>query len=375
VNDADIIVIGAGLSGLAASLELAGKGHSVIVLERHPFPRHKVCGEYLSMEVEPLLTSFGIDTSDACRIDRFELSGPSGRTTRIRLPLGGLGISRYALDYRLYQRALALGVRFIFEKVLEFHKTPAGFEVTSTKQTLRASLLIGAWGKRSSMDRATERAFWQEPTPWMAVKTHYKGADYPSDQVGLYVFRGGYAGCSLTENGHLNFCYLIRKDRFKETGNPEACNRELLSEHPILRAILGDAQAVFERPLSISEISFSRKEVATREMIYTGDAARLIHPLCGNGMAMALLSGKLSGELTHAYLRGAIPNSEELARAYRREWSRQFSRRLGWGRILQAVLTKPRSLEFAALIGSAFPSLLRQAIAQTHGKPAAIETI
>ena len=49
----DVIIIGGGLAGLTSALHLSKKGFKVTLIEKHDYPRHKVCGEYLSNEVVP----------------------------------------------------------------------------------------------------------------------------------------------------------------------------------------------------------------------------------------------------------------------------------------------------------------------------------
>src|SRR5215831_1367870 len=69
----DAVVIGGGPGGATTALLLARAGWSVALVERHTFPRRKVCGEYLSATNLPLLRHLGID-------DEFcERAGPAIR--------------------------------------------------------------------------------------------------------------------------------------------------------------------------------------------------------------------------------------------------------------------------------------------------------
>jgi len=51
----DLIVIGGGPAGAAAAIVAGGNGRRVLLLERGKFPRHKVCGEFVSAESLGLL--------------------------------------------------------------------------------------------------------------------------------------------------------------------------------------------------------------------------------------------------------------------------------------------------------------------------------
>jgi hypothetical protein len=56
---------------------------------------------------------------------------------------------------------------------------------------LYASIVLGAFGKRSNLDIKLKRSFIQKQSHWLGVKAHYK-LDFPEDYVGLHHFKGGY---------------------------------------------------------------------------------------------------------------------------------------------------------------------------------------
>src|SRR5262245_42608890 len=57
---ADALVVGAGPAGAATAILLAEQGLSVVLLDRAHFPRHKICGEYLSPEGSRILERLGV---------------------------------------------------------------------------------------------------------------------------------------------------------------------------------------------------------------------------------------------------------------------------------------------------------------------------
>lgn len=364
----EVVVIGAGLAGLTAALELAEAGRQVVVFDPHRLPRHKVCGEYLSMEVVPYLGTKGVDLSDAPEIGQLLLATPGGRSLRASLPLGAVGISRYALDQRLYEAALAAGVQFVWQAVETVSSSDGHFRVSTRENTFTARLVLGAWGKRSRLDRLAGRPFFSKPSPWMGIKMHYQ-MDYPGNQVGLYAFPGGYGGLSVTETGAVNFCYLIHRDRFKNTPDLEACTQRLASEHPLLAPLLSQARPLFPKALGISNISFHPKSLASNQILMAGDAARLIHPLCGNGMAMAIEGGRLLAGLASEYIQGGYPGPDALEKEYARQWQARFRQRLRFGSMLQQLLLHPRSLEIGVQIAGRSPRLVQHLIEKTHGRP------
>lgn len=373
MKEYDVIIIGGGLAGLTAALALATKGFEVMLLEKHSYPRHKVCGEYLSREVQPYLQSLGLPLSEAVVINRMQLTTLNGRSVQAELPVGGLGISRYALDASLYNKAKAAGVTFVFETVTGLSAYKSGYTVTtSAPGQYRAGLVIGAYGKRSALDKELGRGFIENPSPWLAVKAHYTYPDWPDNQVGLFTFRGGYAGLSKTESGALNFCYLASYHSFRQAGTIEAYNEKVVSQNPYLREFLETAEMTFEKPLSIAQISFGPKQLEGNGMLMCGDTAGMIHPLCGNGMAMAIQSARIASELLSRHYSEHSSDRESLLKAYRQKWQKTFSRRLFAGRKLQALLLNEPLSELALSSIARSPWLMRQVISATHGKPSGV---
>ena len=98
-----------------------------------------------------------------------------------------------------------------------------------------------------------------------------------------------------------------------------------------------------------------------------GDAAGLIHPLCGNGMAMAIQGGRLQANLLIRHSGTSNTNRQQLEREYRRAWQKEFRTRLWVGARLQEVLTSPAGLDLGMRAASVFPPLPRTIIRKTHG--------
>lgn len=367
----DIIIVGAGLAGLTAAIDLIRKKHSVLIFEKQSFPHHKVCGEYVSNEVRPYLESLGISIPKiVTNIDTLTVSTISGKSITTKLVLGGFGISRYALDNLLYEKAISLGVRFIFQAVIDIKFQPSYFEVTdSTGENFNSSYLIGAFGKRCTLDKKLNRAFAGKKSSWLAIKAHYRYDEFPDNMVALHNFRGGYGGLSKTETGAVNFCYLVSYKSFQEEKNINAFHNQVIRQNPFLNTFLQNAVPLFDAPMSIAQISFDPKKSVENHIIMCGDSAGLIHPLCGNGMAMAIHSAKLAAELVHRYLKQGETKREKLERAYALHWNRAFQKRLWMGRQLQSLLLNERISNLALSTTIKSPWLLNQLIRSTHGKP------
>ncbi|MNY10018.1 hypothetical protein D3C86_1429710 [compost metagenome] len=100
-----------------------------------------------------------------------------------------------------------------------------------------------------------------------------------------------------------------------------------------------------------------------------GDTAGLIHPLCGNGMAMAIHSAKICAELCMAYLKGVISSRFILEKQYINNWNANFKNRLLMGRMLSGIMQKESLFKPMQSLLVNFPSILPQIVKRTHGKP------
>lgn len=365
----EVLIIGGGLAGLTAAIHLSKIGLQVTVIEKNEFPKHKVCGEYISNEVLPYLNWLDLNIADLnpTHITNLEFSTASGKTIKSVLPLGGFGISRFALDEYLYKKALENGCKILQDNVEHILFKDNQFIVTTNKSILKSEIVIGAFGKRSNVDQKMNRDFINKKSYWLAVKAHYSG-DFPNDLVGLHNFKGGYCGVSKVEKDMINICYLADYVTFKQFKNIEEYQNSVVSENPHLRVIFEKSSLLFEKPLTISQISFEKKQAVENHILMIGDTAGLIHPLCGNGMAMAIHSAKIASELVHKYYTNEIKSRKELEEKYIHEWNLNFRERLKMGRFLSNLLQKQKLSAVLMRLLIIFPFLLPKIIKKTHGK-------
>ncbi|MBL7719667.1 MAG: NAD(P)/FAD-dependent oxidoreductase [Flavipsychrobacter sp.] len=371
----DVIVIGGGLAGLTATIELARAGYKTLLIEKKQYPYHKVCGEYISNEVLPYLRSLGFDpfAHGAAAIKRLRISTPMGKNIRTALDMGGFGISRYTIDNELYQRALALGAEVRTNtRVSDIAFSGEQFTVTTSSDTYSGKLVIGSYGKRDTLDKKLHRDFIQQHTGYTGVKYHIE-IDYPEDEIGLDNFRDGYCGISRVEGNRYNLCYLsYRAPKEQHSSIPEL-EEKVLFKNPVLKDIFRRANFLWEAPLAITQISFAPKTVVDNHILMCGDAAGLITPLCGNGMSMAIGAAKLLTDLikeSDILRHTTIPPREraQLEAAYLRLWSKQFKTRLYWGRTIQRFFGNPALTSLFLNTVHAIPPLERKLIGLTHGE-------
>jgi len=369
--ETEILIIGGGLAGLTAALHLQRAGFKVTLIEKKPYPNHKVCGEYVSNEVLPYLNWLGISFSSLkpTAIANLQLTSVSGGSITSKLPLGGFGLSRYAMDNFIYEELIRRKVNIVSDTVsdVSFANDTFNVETTSGKR-FQAKQVIGAFGKRSLVDAKLGRGFMQQKSPYLAVKAHYRGK-FTSNVVSLHNFSGGYCGVSTVENQDINICYLTDYESFKQHKNLMSFQQDVLYKNKFLRKIFENSEMVFEAPLTISQISFESKEPVSNHILMVGDTAGMIHPLCGNGMAMAIHSAKIASELIVNFLRNKSCSREEMEIQYAKLWNNTFKSRLRTGKILSSVLKNTTIQSVAMNTLTRMPFLLSQIIKMTHGKP------
>ena len=356
---------------MISAIALARAGLSVTLFERKTYPFHKVCGEYISNEVLPYLQSLDIavESLKPAHIRHFLLSAPSGNTLTCPLDLGGFGLSRYTLDNYLAQLARQAGVT-IREKtaVQEIKYTPDQFRIKlADGEELSSDLTIGSFGKRSNLDRYLHRRFFTQSSPYIGVKYHLR-FNQPQDLICLHNFKDGYAGISAIEDGKYCFCYLTTRANLKASGSIPNLEKKILSQNPHLKKIFKEAEFLYLQPEVINEISFAAKTCVEDHVLFCGDAAGLITPLCGNGMAMAIHAAKIASTSILEYTSGHI-NRDELEKKYTRLWQQQFNRRLQAGRLVQRLFGRPILTEMVLHTLKRFPAGVRFLMAQTHGQP------
>ena len=261
-------MIGGGPAGSSAAISALSEGVAVELFEKSIFPRHKVCGEFLSPEIAPLLNHLGVlpdfEALAPARLARIHLAiGASQK--RWQLPEPAYGLSRFALDNLLLRRAVAQGAIVRRERCSEPHP-PA----------------IIAHGRKTSAP-AGSRLF--------GFKAHFSGP--LTDAVDLFFFSGCYAGVSAVENAGTNVCglapeTLLRERNFQIESLFSLC--PLFAERlaPLTRTM----DWLITGPLIFRNGFGSRPNPGEYP---AGDALGFVDPFTGSGILAAIATGAMAG--------------------------------------------------------------------------------
>lgn len=297
-----IIIKGGGIAGCVAGICGLLNGDEVVIYEAKKMPRHKVCGEYVSLESAPILEQLlGIAITDYPLITRYTITDLlSKQVITGSLPLGGFGISRYELDLLLMNRFVEMGGKY--NSNLRVVKEEAG-DFTSIQLSdgscVEAEFMLNASGK--SVAKSNREAY-------VGLKYHIADNE-EDDQIRLYLFEGGYFGSSRVENGMRCICFLMRQDLLVNGDGPQSVADKILTKNGLNHYLnLPDGKAHLISNFHFNQNSFPHS---------IGDANQLIPPLAGNGMSMAIADGLTAfdniTEQKHAKRRGVIQRLHHLA--------------------------------------------------------------
>ncbi|HEY5369007.1 MAG TPA: NAD(P)/FAD-dependent oxidoreductase [Hanamia sp.] len=369
-----VAIIGGGLAGLSLSILLCKEGYKTILFEKEKYPFHKVCGEYISLESWSFIESLGLNLSnlELPIIKKLVVSAPNANTIETKLDLGGFGISRFFIDNELKEIALAAGVTIYEEsKVIDISFENEMTSIQYNKGEVFAKIVVGSFGKRSNLDVKWNRDFVKEKPSklnnYIGVKYHVKN-DLHSDTIALHSFKNGYCGVSKIENGESCLCYLTTAKNLKESHNSiKEMEERILYKNPFLKKIFTGSEFIFEEPVTISQISFDKKQQIENHVLMLGDAAGMITPLCGNGMSMALHSSKIAFENIDLFLKGRLSRTE-MENNYINTWKKQFEKRLRIGRMIQRFFRTEKLANFFISAIKPFPFIIKQLVKATHGK-------
>jgi len=256
-------IVGGGLAGLSLGLALRRRGVAVTVFEAGEYPRHRVCGEFITGLDEATRSYLQLDDLLRGEISHrevlwFRRGQPLNRD---RLPSPAIGLSRYALDCRLAESFLALGGRLLTRTRVDLKVAPAG--------------RVFAHGRRAAPS-----------SPWIGLKLHLPEFHLASP-LEFHLGDNAYVGISAVENGAINICGLFRKRSVSgPTQEPLFFRYLRASGLDELATRLSGLKPLAE--VAVAGLSFGRAR--QDHSLAIGDAFAMPPPFTGNGMAMAFQS-------------------------------------------------------------------------------------
>lgn len=281
----DVSVIGGGPAGSAAALHLARAGLRVRLYEKQTQAHHKVCGEFLSGEALTELRGLGVDVAALGALPLGEVGFAGARQhepVRSALPFAAASLSRAVLDETLLQHVAAAGVELVRGRSLRLEELV---------DPCHGQLFV-ATGKHDPRDHARP----SQHGDLLGFKMHFRTAQALDLRVDLLPFPRGYAGLQPVAPHTLNLCLLVDRDAYLQHGCFNTLLAELRTRSPYLDTLLLDSRPLWNKPLAVRPQPYGFVRTETERHWWLGDQAAVIPSFSGDGISIALYSGRCAAE-------------------------------------------------------------------------------
>ncbi len=362
----DLIVVGGGPAGTCAAITCARQGARVLLLERGRFPRHKVCGEFVSAESLDLLADLLVPQharifSEAVRIARARVF-LDGRTLHAPINPPAASISRWDLDQALWDSAQQRGAESRQQITVQAISGSGPFLVRTSVGEFASRALVNASGRWSNLNAAPRL-----PNPgvqWLGLKGHFAESS-PQPSVDLYFFDGGYCGVQpvdiregAAQSGRVNACAMVRAD-------VASTLPEVFLRHPGLQ-VRSRQWEPLSHPVSTSPLVFREPQPERNGVLLAGDAAAFVDPFIGDGISLALRSGSLAGECLLPFLAERV-SLLEAASNYRKTYERRLAPVFRTSSRVRRMLSWPPAVRMPILrLLETTPVLTRYLVSKTR---------
>lgn len=330
----DVAVVGAGPAGAAAALAAlrARPGASVLLLDRHDFPRDKCCGDGVAPHALDELARLGVADvlDDRVRVGRMRLVSPAGNEASHPMARPDYVIPRSVLDARLVAAAVARGASLVRHTV---RRLDVRADHVVLDDTFSARVVVGADGANGVVRRQLNLPRQDPSTVAVAVRGYVDHATSDPEQVIVMDGRDwpAYAWRFDAGDGTANVGFGMLVPSLQAAGHGKALLEQRMVE------LLPEATGARLLRSHHLPLSTGRPRARDGRVLLAGDAASLVNPLTGEGIYYALLSGRLAG--------AAAVGAGDPGAAYRDALGRELGTHLRHTALISRLTARPRVLE------------------------------
>jgi geranylgeranyl reductase family protein len=394
VDEADVLVVGAGPAGCATATYLAQSGLDVLLLEKATFPREKVCGDGLTPRGVRALLGMGVTVDEKDGWVRNKGLRIIGGGIRLELPWPDLsnypdyGLVRTRLDFdeTLARTAEKAGVRLlegvsVTGPVLDgdgritgvtARRQPAGAGATmktdeDTDRTYRARLVVAADGNSSRLSLAMGLAKRDDRPLGVAVRTYYTSPRHNDDYLEswLELWDGdrllpGYGWIFGMGDGTSNVGLgLLNTSAAFQNIDYRGMLRRWLAGMPGEWGYTEENRTAPVRGAALP-MGFNRTPHYTRGLLLVGDAGGMVNPFNGEGIAYAMESGEIAARvITEALAQPDQRGAEAVLARYPLALKDAYGGYYTLGRKFVEAIGHPQVMQFATKHGMPHPALMR----------------
>ena len=381
VQEADVVVVGAGPGGSAAAYHLAQAGLDVALLEKSTFPREKVCGDGLTPRAVRSLVAMGVDTSEQAGWVRNRGLRIYGGGVRLELPWPelasypdyGLVRPRLDLDELLVRRAQAAGARLhentaVTGPVLDERTGRVVGVRTRSGQEFRAPLTVACDGVSGRLALALGLGRRDDRPMGVAVRRYFTSPRTHDDHLESWLELKGPDGTLLPGYG-----WVFGLGDGTSNVGLGLLNTSAAFQNTDYRQLMSSWTATLPAEWQFTEehatapvrggalpMGFNRTPHYTRGMLLVGDAGGAVNPFNGEGIAYAMESGELAAEVVaQALARPAGPGRERALAGYPQRLARDYGGYYTLGRLFVQLIGHPQVMQAATRHGLKRPTLMR----------------
>lgn len=361
----DVIIVGAGPAGSACAIELAKSGLHIALLDKATFPRDKTCGDALSVDVINQLRKLSDTLAE--QFDTLENKIPSYGVkifspdhNHIDIPFiyknvksCGYISPRIHFDNLLFQHAKQYSNIPIYENCVVTNVTISNNEaVLQTSQGIfSAKMIVGADGAHSVISKSLGDIKVEKEHYSAGLRVYYENVSgfHNEGYIELHFFKDilpGYLWIFPLAGNKANVGIgMLSSEVSKKKINLKEILQNLLKTHSHLKERFKDAKPLETIKGYGLPLGSKKRDLSGERFLLAGDAAALIDPFSGEGIANAIRSGRVAGEqIINCFENNNF--SGTFNKAYDREIYRRMWKEFKISRTLQQLVRYPVLFNF-----------------------------